>query len=165
MKDLENPRPFPHFKAQPHAISAILRLLHFVTSCYTKIFLFSFLLISRASDWPALHGNPEHTGRSEEQLQFPLTLQWAVEFENERIATSAEPLTWDRRVFVPTLAGVAHALDAITGEPIATIQPASNGQILSYPTDLHAGRQGVLSAFVQGRKIELWKSSTPIRQN
>jgi hypothetical protein len=144
----------------------VLGLLHFVTPCYTKFF--SILLLtafaSHSADWPTLHGDSEHTGRSEEQLQFPLTLQWAVEFQNERVATAAEPVIWDRRVFVPTHIDIAHALDAVTGDPIATIRPASNGKFLSYLTDVNAQREGFLSAFIDGRKVDIWKSSSPIRQ-
>ena len=101
-EDSQNLRPFQHFQPQPRAISTIFHLLHFVTPCYTKIFLFLFLLSARSADWPALHGNPEHTGRSEEQLHFPLTLQWAVEFENERFVrehaglTTGEGVTFNR---------------------------------------------------------------------
>ncbi|HEY6229439.1 MAG TPA: hypothetical protein VI282_20130, partial [Verrucomicrobiae bacterium] len=103
-----NPAPFPRF-------FTCYTLLHLVTPCYTKIFLFFCLLSARSADWPALHGNLEHTGRSEEQLHFPLTLQWAVEFEYERFVTSAEPRVVANEVYVTSLSRLTFALDPLSG--------------------------------------------------
>lgn len=61
------------------------------------------------------HGDLEHTGRTEETLRFPLTLQWAVEFENERIGSAIEPLVFSNRVWVGTHAGNMWGLDPLTG--------------------------------------------------
>jgi outer membrane protein assembly factor BamB len=77
-----------------------------------------FQLIAARADWPTPHADWEHRGRSEERLRFPLTLQWAVEFENERIGSAMEPLIISNRVWVGTHAGNLWGLDPLSGAPM-----------------------------------------------
>src|SRR5437868_2168097 len=77
-------------------------------------------LFSRSADWPSLHGNLEHTGRSKEQLQFPLTLQWADETERERISTAAEPVVTNGVIGVTTQIGYIKSFNT-NGDSIARV--------------------------------------------
>lgn len=70
---------------------------------------------SARAEWPTVHGDLEHTGRSEEHLGFPLTPQWAIEFENERIGSAVEPLVISNRVWIGTHAGNIWEVDPISG--------------------------------------------------
>lgn len=72
-----------------------------------------------AADWPTLHCNPEHTGYSDEQLQFPLHLQWAVEFENERFDTAAEHFVTNSVVSVTSQLGFTYRLN-LTGDLVSS---------------------------------------------
>ena len=70
------------------------------------------------ADWPALHGNAQHTGFTSTELRPPFRLAWATEFDGERLGTAMEPIVADGRVFVATHAGHLYALQATNGEPI-----------------------------------------------
>jgi hypothetical protein len=75
------------------------------------LFLTLSLLSTHSADWPTLHGNPEHTGYTDEQLHFPLHLQWAVEFENDRFDTAAEPLVTGSTISVTSQRGHTYRID------------------------------------------------------
>ena len=85
-------------------------ILHFVA--------FPVLCCLAHADWPALHGNAQHSGFVPAELRPPFRLAWAVEFDGERLGTAMEPIVADGRVFVATHAGNLYALQATNGEPI-----------------------------------------------
>lgn len=70
------------------------------------------------ADWPALHGNAQHSGFVSAELRPPFRLAWAAEFDGERLGTAMEPIVADGRVFIATHAGNLYALQATNGEPI-----------------------------------------------
>lgn len=80
--------------------------------------VFPVLCCLARADWPALHGNAQHTGFVPAELRAPFRLAWVVEFDGERLGTAMEPIVADGRVFVATHAGNLYALQATTGEPL-----------------------------------------------
>lgn len=70
------------------------------------------------ADWPALHGNAQHTGFVPTELRPPFRLAWAAEFDGERLGTAMEPIVVEDRVFIATHAGNLYALQATNGEPL-----------------------------------------------
>lgn len=73
---------------------------------------------TRADDWPVVRHDPGHGGRSSEMIAGPYRIAWAVGFGGEVVATAAEPIVADGRVYVGTEAGHLRALDARTGKPL-----------------------------------------------
>lgn len=133
---------------------------------FFRIALFcSLASLTQGADWLAEHGNSEHTGRVDETLRFPLTLQWVVEFENERIETAAEPIVANGRVLVPTIAGSIAALNPKTGEWFFSDAPEAEFERF-FGFDRDAARRGKLSLFLPqtGAKLEIREGPAPIRQ-
>ncbi|HOB97516.1 MAG TPA: PQQ-binding-like beta-propeller repeat protein [Verrucomicrobiota bacterium] len=89
------------------------------------------LAIGRA-DWPQLHGNAAHDGRSEASLRPPFRLAWVREFVGERLGTAMEPIVSGGRVFVATHQGNLYALGAVSGQ--AQWRFATHGPLLHSPS-------------------------------
>jgi hypothetical protein len=102
-------RPTPFERAHSSPIS---NFQFSITNYQSALLLFLFAFTAPAADWPTFHANPEHTGYSDEQLQFPLHLQWAVEFENDRFDTAAEPLITGSTISVTSQLGHTYRIDA-----------------------------------------------------
>ena len=79
--------------------------------------LCAFILHASRAHWE-YRGGPERQGRSDEVLKSPLTLQWAVEFENERLSSGAEATVSNNVVVVTTQSGREFGLDPASGQKI-----------------------------------------------
>jgi len=89
------------------------------------------LSIEAQADWPMLRGGPEHSGYVSAQLNRPLQLTWAREFEGERLGTAMEPIIAGGQLLVGTHSGNLYASDAISGVPIWRFH--ANGPFLHSP--------------------------------
>ncbi|HOK77335.1 MAG TPA: PQQ-binding-like beta-propeller repeat protein [Verrucomicrobiota bacterium] len=69
-------------------------------------------------DWPMLRGNACHNGYAQVEVRSAYHRAWAVEFENERLGTAAEPIVARGRLYVATHAGNVYAIDAVTGDAL-----------------------------------------------
>lgn len=96
-----------------------------------------------AADWPTAHGNNQRTGFTADEVRPPYTKAWDREFPMETLATRIEAIVADGRVFVGTLQGSFHALDAATGEvlwthacgPVLNNAAAADGKVVFGDTD------------------------------
>lgn len=93
-----------------------------------------------------VRGEPQHGGFSEAALKKPFHLEWAVEFEAERLGAAMEPIVAEGKVFVATHTGNLYALDAATGAGLWRF--AARGPFLHSPA-VAEGR--VIAASVDGR--------------
>ncbi len=114
------------------------------------------------ADWPALHGNAQHTGFVPAELRAPFRLAWAVEFDGERLGTAMEPIVANGRVFVATHAGNLYALQATNGEPLWRF--AGEAPFLQSPAAaaglvVAASAGGGLVALDAATGVERWRAS------
>ena len=103
-------------------------------------------LATGLADWPQLHGNAAHDGRSEAGLSPPFRLAWVREFVGERLGTAMEPIVLGGRVFVATHQGNLYALGAASGA--VQWRFACHGPLLHSPA---AGDSMVLVGSADGR--------------
>lgn len=78
----------------------------------------AFMLTARAQEtgsWPMLGYDPQRSGASPETIQPPFARKWYRLFPNEGLMTGVQPVVAGGRVFLGTMRGVLHALDAETG--------------------------------------------------
>lgn len=128
-------------------------------------FLILLLVVSPvAADWPMLRGSATHAGFVAEPLADELTLQWAVEFENERIGTAVEPVVAGDRVFIGTHAGVVHALDLATGKELwrfPGLAPFLHSPAVASGLVIAAAADGYIYGLEAARGVVKWRHSGP----
>lgn len=91
-----------------------------------KVAMLAAALIAPATgwgeDWPMLAHDPARTGASSTELHPPFQRKWYRLFTDEGLMSGVQPIVADRKVFIGTLRGVFHALDAETGKDVWTHQ-------------------------------------------
>ncbi len=78
-------------------------------------------LLARAADnsdanWPMLGHDAARSGATPTEIRPPFARQWYRLFPEEGLMSGVQPVVADGCVYVGTLAGVVHAMDAQTGE-------------------------------------------------
>ena len=71
-----------------------------------------------AGDWPMLGHDARRSGAAATDLRPPLARKWHRLFADEGIQSGVQPVVADGKVFLGTLAGVLHAMDAETGKDL-----------------------------------------------
>ncbi len=69
-----------------------------------------------AGDWPMLGHDPARSGATQDALKPPFARKWYRLFADEGIQSGVQPVIADGTVFLGTLRGVLHAMDADTGQ-------------------------------------------------
>lgn len=92
--------------------------------------------LSAHADWPMLAHDPARTGASPDQLRPPLTRKWYRLFPDEGIQSGVQPVIAKSSVFIGTLAGALHAIDAEDGKDLWRFQ--AGGPIL-HAAAVHEG--------------------------
>ena len=87
--------------------------------------------LASVADWPMLRGSATHTGFVETELPRSFRLQWAVEFQQERIGAAVEPILAGGTVFIGTHSGILHAISSGNGDDLWSF--AMDGAILQSP--------------------------------
>lgn len=111
-----------------------------------------------------LRGSAAHSGFVPKQLPDGLALQWAVEFENERIGAAVEPIVSGDRVFIGTHSGVIHALDAATGEELwraLALAPFLHSPAIAGNLVIAAASDGFIFAFDSITGAVKWRHAGP----
>src|SRR5262245_8893328 len=81
-----------------------------------------------AEDWPVLGHDSARRGSAATELRPPFTRQWYRLFADEGVQSGVQPVSAGQRVYLGTLAGVLHAMDADTGRDVWTF--TAGGPIL-----------------------------------
>ncbi len=81
-----------------------------------------------ADDWPMLGHDASRTGATAADLRPPFARKWYRLFPDEGLQSGVQPVIADGRVFLGTLAGVLHAIDAESGKDAWTFH--AGGPIL-----------------------------------
>ena len=71
-----------------------------------------------ADDWPMLGHDAQRSGATATDLRPPFGRKWYRLFADEGIQSGVQPIIADGKVFLGTLAGVLHAIDAETGKDL-----------------------------------------------
>lgn len=79
-----------------------------------------FLL--HAEDWPMLAHDAARSGASADQLKPPFARKWYRMFPDEGIQSGVQPVIADGVVYIGTLRGILHAIDAESGKDRWTFQ-------------------------------------------
>src|ERR1051326_2839602 len=90
--------------------------------------LIGLSLDSLAEDWPMLGHDAARSGGTAEELHAPFARKWYRLFADEGIQSGVQPVIAGGKVFLGTLAGVLHAMDAETGKDVWTFK--AGGPIL-----------------------------------
>jgi hypothetical protein len=80
------------------------------------------------NDWPMLAHDPARSGTSPAELRPPFQRKWYRLFPDEGLMAGVQPVIAEGRVFVGTMRGILHAIDAETGRDLWTFQ--AGGTIL-----------------------------------
>jgi len=71
-----------------------------------------------ADDWPMLGHDAARSGGMAQEIRPPFARKWYRLFADEGIQTGVQPVIAGGKVFLGTLAGVLHAMDAQTGRDV-----------------------------------------------
>lgn len=83
----------------------------------TILFLAGLVVsVARAADWPMLGMNAQRTGWTSEAVSGPPIRKWYRSFHGEGLADGVQAVVADGRVFIGTMHGTLHAIDAETGK-------------------------------------------------
>jgi outer membrane protein assembly factor BamB len=82
--------------------------------------LFLVLAASAAADWPMLGHDGARSGATATQLEGPFARKWYRAFPDEGIMTGVQPVVDSSCVYIGTLRGVVHAIDAESGRDVWT---------------------------------------------
>jgi hypothetical protein len=96
-----------------------------------------------ADDWPMLGHDAARSGGTASELPSPFTRQWYRLFPDEGIQSGVQPVIAGGKVYLGTLRGIFHAMDAETGKDVWTFQ--AGGPIL-HAAAVGAGRVFIGSA-------------------
>ena len=77
-----------------------------------------------AEDWPMLGHDVARSGGTSTEVRPPFSRQWYRLFPDEGLQSGVQPVIAGGRVFLGTLGGVLHALDADTGQDVWTFKAA-----------------------------------------
>ena len=77
---------------------------------------------ARADDWPMLGHDPGRSGATADEVRPPFERKWYRAFVDEGLMAGVQPVVADGSVYVGTLRGVVHAIDAKTGTDRWTFQ-------------------------------------------
>ncbi len=81
-----------------------------------------------ASAWPMLAHDPARSGATPTELRPPFERKWYRLFPDEGLIAGIQPIIADGKVFIGTMAGVLHAIDAESGKDVWTYR--AGGAIL-----------------------------------
>ena len=83
---------------------------------------------SAAKDWPMLAHDAARSGTTAVEIRPPFERKWYRLFPDEGLMAGVQPVIADGRVFVGTLRGTLHGIDAETGKDLWTMK--AGGAIL-----------------------------------
>ncbi len=87
------------------------------------LILLTFLAESKlwGDDWPMLAHDAARSGTTSAEIRPPFVRKWYRLFPDEGLMAGVQPVVADGRVFIGTLRGVLHAIDAETGKDLWTL--------------------------------------------
>ena len=99
-------------------------------ACTSTLLLAVALCCSPAlgDDWPMLGHDPGRSGATSDEVRPPFERKWYRAFPDEGLMAGVQPVVARGRLFIGTLRGTLHAIDAETGEDLWTRQ--AGGPIL-----------------------------------
>lgn len=118
---------------------------------------------AQGGDWPMLGHDVTRSGATADEVRPPLTRKWYRAFPQEGINAGVQPIVVGRRVYLGTLAGTLHAMDADSGKDVWTFR--AGGPIL-HACAADAGRvyfgsaDGNVYALNAGDGALAWKVAT-----
>ncbi len=75
---------------------------------------------SAASGWPMLAHDPARSGSTASEIRPPFARKWYRLFPDEGLMSGVQPIVADGKVFVGTMKGILHAMDAESGRNVWT---------------------------------------------
>src|SRR3954470_12490039 len=82
-----------------------------------RFFVFIILAAGVArADWPMLAHDAARSGATAEEIRPPFERKWYRLFADEGLMAGVQPVIADGKVFIGTLNGTLHAINAETGE-------------------------------------------------
>ena len=90
---------------------------------WISLFVLATVVVeSSASDWPMLARDAQRSGATATEVSPPFERKWHKLFPNEGMMTGVQPVVADGKVFIGTLRGFVHAVNAETGGKLWSFQ-------------------------------------------
>jgi len=70
------------------------------------------------ADWPMLAHDPTRSGATPSEIRPPFERKWYRLFPDESLMSGVQPVIADGKVFIGTMRGILHAIDAQTGKDV-----------------------------------------------
>jgi PQQ-like domain/PQQ enzyme repeat len=102
--------------------------------------------VVRGGDWPQLGHDAGRSGATGDEVRPPFSRKWYRLFADEGIQSGVQPVVARGRLFIGTLRGVLHAIDAETGRDLWTYK--AGGPILH---TCYAGHARVMFTCADGK--------------
>jgi len=80
------------------------------------------------ADWPMLGHDPQRSGATSDEIRPPFERKWYRAFPDEGLMAGVQPVIADGKVFIGTMHGTLHAIDAEAGKDLWTYR--AGGPIL-----------------------------------
>jgi len=112
-------------------------------------------------DWPQLGHDPQRTNYSSVQVNPPYCFTW--KWYEVPMASRAQPVIADGRLFIGGMDGALHARDATTGAPLWRFQtagPLRNGAGVAGSTVVFGSYDGVTYALDAATGASVWQRAT-----
>jgi hypothetical protein len=97
-------------------------------SVYWSVVFLALTAGVQADDWPMLGHDAARTGASTSDIRPPFVRKWCRLFPDEGIQSGVQPIVAQGKVYLGTLAGILHSMDADSGKDIWTFK--ASGAIL-----------------------------------
>src|SRR5437667_9042278 len=103
----------------------LCRPVGLVLSCLLLLSLLRWAAVAVANDdWPMLAHDITRSGATAAEIRPPFERQWYRLFPDEGLMAGVQPVIADGKVFIGTLHGILHAIDAETGKDLWTFRAA-----------------------------------------
>ena len=86
--------------------------------CLVPVFLGR--IFAADDSWPMLAHDPARSGTTTQEIRPPFERKWYRLFPDEGIFSGVQPIVADGKVFIGTMKGILHAIDAETGKDVWT---------------------------------------------
>ncbi len=116
-----------------------------------------------AADWPMLGHDIARSGATPDGLRPPFERKWYRLFTDEGLMSGVQPVVADGKVFVGTLRGKLHAIDAETGTDVWS---SSAGGVILHTSAVAGGKvffgcaDGSVHAVGAANGLLAWKCET-----
>lgn len=118
---------------------------------------------ARDRDWPMLAHDAARSGATAAELRPPFARKWYRLFADEGLQSGVQPVIAEGRVYIGTLRGALHAMDAETGKDLWVAKPSApilHAAAVAPQRVFVGGADGAVRAFAADDGKPIWRAQT-----